>query len=572
MNRIKVDREIQIPNGAKAVIAQYRDHKLSEYNDNPMIQALPPIFSDAEFVDYVARWFKISPGEREIEPHYRFHCIERLSRYFEPQTNSVELYQQVCLLLMQGYLGRNLLEPAYAQRSRQIYEALESKDGKKLEDYVTVPSSASSLTLIGPSGIGKTTNLINILELYPQVIAHPEHNTYQLVWLKVECPHAGSLKGLCIDIFLDIDKLLGTNYFKKFGSKGNSVDYMLAQVAQIVHTHHLGALVIDEMQNLLSARTGRDELLNFLVKLDNIISVPVIRVGTNEALSIFQGTFRNARRATGKTGLLWDRMPESEMNNDGKIVDARDWLLFIEGMWEYQWTKTFVPLTEEIKRAFYDECQGIIDIAIKLYKMVQWRAVSLGGDELITVDLIRRVAQEGLYMVKPMLDYIRDPKKKDWAIKYKDVGPIDTAEYQKRCLSELESQRLEEVRRLARTQQKQSKYSSEILRHVIRELLELDVEPFLAKECAEKALDSCDDKENIPALVKAAYTFALQGNLAKSEPAKNKRKTKAKPKYPEGDIRGIVASAKKEKIPAYEALKRAGAIKDDPLREFLGAT
>ena len=569
MNRIETDREIQIPNGAKAVTAKYRDHKLSECNNNPIIQALPPISSPAEFLDYVTRLPKFSPEEKEFEPHYRFHCIERLSRYFDPQTNSIELHKLICVLLMQGYLGRNPLKPSYAQRSRQIYEALKAKDGKSLENYVTVPSSASGLTLIGPSGIGKTTNLINILELYPQVIAHPEHNVYQLVWLKVECPHAGSLKGLCIDIFLAVDRLLGTNHFKKFGSRGNSEDYMLAQVAQILHTHHLGILVIDEMQNLLSARRGRDELLNFLVKMDNIIGVPVIRVGTNEAFSIFQGNFRNARRATGKAGVLWDRMPEFE-TQDGETVDAQDWLLFIEGIWEYQWTKTFVPLTEEIRRAFYNECQGIIDIAVKLYKMVQWRAISLGGDELITVDLIQRVAQEGLYMVKPMLDYIRNPKKEHWAIEYKDVGTVDTEEFEKRCLSKLESQRLEEVRRLARAQQKQSKYSSEILRHVILRLLELDVEPALAKECAEKALDSCDNKENVPDLVKAAYTLALQGNSAKVEPAKNKRGAKTKPNYQEDDIRGIVASAKKEKISAYEALKRAGAIQDDPIREFLG--
>lgn len=569
MNRIEVDGEIQIPGGAKAIIAQYRDHKLSEYNNNPMIQALPPIFSPAEFVDCVTRIPKFSPEEREFEAHHRFHCIERLSRYFDPQTHSIELHKLICVLLMQGYLGRNLVKSGYAQRSRQIYEALKAKDGKSLEDYVTVPSSASSLTLIGPSGIGKTTNLINILELYPQVIAHPEHSVYQLVWLKVECPHAGSLKGLCIDIFLAIDKLLGTNYFKKFGSRGNSEDYMLAQVAQVIHTHHLGILVIDEMQNLLSARRGRDELLNFLVKMDNIIGVPVIRVGTNEAFSLFQGNFRNARRATGKAGVLWDRMPEFEMR-DGEMVDAQDWLLFIEGIWEYQWTKTFVPLTEELRRAFYDECQGIIDIAVKLYKMVQWRAISLGGNELITVDLIRRVAQEGLYIVKPMLDYIKNPKKKDWAIRYKDVGPVDTGEFEKKCLSELEAQRLEEVRRLARAQQKQSKYSSEILSYVILELLKLNVEPILAKECTEKALDSCSDKENIPDLVKTAYTFALQGNLVKAEPAKSKRGAKAKSEYQEGDIRGIVASAKKEKIPAYEALKRAGAIKDNPVEEFLG--
>ncbi len=144
------------------------------------------------------------------------------------------------------------------------------------------PETVNIISIIVESGLGKSTNLANILELYPQVIIHPQHSVTQIVWLKVDCPHAGSLKGLCTDIFLGIDRLLGTNNFKKFGSKGNSEDYMLAQVAQLAHTYHLGLLVIDEMQNLANARRGRDDLLNFLVKMDNIISIPVIRVGTND--------------------------------------------------------------------------------------------------------------------------------------------------------------------------------------------------------------------------------------------------------------------------------------------------
>lgn len=560
---------LQIPNGAGAVVADYRDHKLSEYNENPVIQALPPILSQSDFIDYVTRLPKFIPEERELEPHYRFHCIERLSRYFDPQNNSIELQKLVCVLLMEGYLGRNPLEPGYARRSRQIYKAIEAGDGKKLENHVNVPTSASSLTLIGPSGIGKTTNLINILELYPQVIVHPEQSVYQLVWLKVDCPHAGSLKGLCTDIFLAADKLLGTNYFKKFGSRGNSEDYMLAQVAQLAHTQHLGVLVIDEMQNLVSARRGRDELLNFLVKMDNTIGVPVIRVGTNEAFPIFQGNFRNARRATGKSGILWDRMHQFE-ERDGVVKDARDWNYFIEGIWEYQWTKTFVPLNKDVEDAFYDECQGIIDIAIKLYKMVQWRAISLCGEEVITVDLIRQVAKEGLYLVKPMLDYIRDPKKQDWAIKYKDIAPIDTAEYYNKCLSELEFKELEASRQLARAQQKGSKYSSATLRNVILELLELDLEPGLAKRCAEKVVDSGSKDVNIPLLVKEAYSLALRGESIKLEKTeKNKQVVKSKRKYADDDIRGIVESAKKSQISAYEALKLSGAIKDNPVQEFL---
>lgn len=547
---------VRIPNGELAVIARYIDQKLPEYNANPLIQALPPIFSAEEFIDQVTRTRDFDEQERELEAHYRFHCIERLSRYFDPQNKTVELQKVICALIMTGYLARNILKPEYASRSRQIYNAIKDGGGKNLENYVNLPTSASGLTLIGPSGMGKTTNFQNILNLYPQVILHPEYSVYQIVWLKVDCPHAGSLKGLCTDIFLAVDRLLGTNYFKKFGSSRNSEDYMLAQVAQIAHTHHLGVLVIDEMQNLVTARRSSSDMLNFLVKMDNTVGIPVIRVGTNEAFPILQGNFRNARRGTGEGSVIWDRM----VNDD-------EWYFFMEGMWEYQWTKTPVPFSDEINEVFYDESQGIIDIAVKLYKMVQWRAISIGGKEIITIDLMRQAAKDGLYLVKPMLDAIRSGDK-DWISKYKDIAPLDTTEYHNKYLSDLEARDLKEIRRLARKQQSKENVSPK-LNYVILELLNLQVEPAKAKECAERVIASSGEDIDIPSMVKQAYTFALQGGQVNEAATKTTtRKTKPKPKYQENDIRQIVENAKKNKVSAYQDLKSAQIIKD-PVQDFM---
>ncbi len=240
-------------------------------------------------------------------------------------------------------------------------------------------------------------------------------------------------------MFKEIDRLLGTNYFKKFGSTRNSEDYMLAQVAQLAHTHHLGMLVIDEMQNLVNARRSKDDLLNFLVKMDNIIGVPVIRVGTNEASPILQGNFRNARRGTGEGGVLWDRMKQEDEDEWG------EWQFFVEGMWQYQWTAKYTELMDEIYDALYFETQGIIDLVVKLFKMVQWRAIAEGGDEIITVDLIHEVAKEGLYLVKPMLDSIRSGDT-EWMLKYKDIAPLNTVEYQNKYQSQLDRQNQKEIR------------------------------------------------------------------------------------------------------------------------------
>nr|WP_306415002.1 ATP-binding protein [Calothrix sp. FACHB-1219] len=465
----------------------------------------------------------------------------------------------MCALLMQGYIARNISKPDYARRSRQIYEAIKAGDGKNLDVYVNVPTStsASGLTLIGPSGMGKSTNFINILNLYPQVILHPEYSTYQIVWLKVDCPHAGSLKGLCTDIFLGIDRLLGTNYFKKFGASRNSEDYMLAQVAQIAHTHHLGVLVIDEMQNLVTARRSCSDMLNFLVKMDNIIGVPVIRIGTNEAFPILQGNFRNARRGTGEGSVIWDRM----RNDD-------EWYFFMETMWEYQWTKISTDFSDEFNDVFYDESQGIIDIAIKLYKMVQWRAISLSGKEEINVNLIKKSAKDGLFLVKPMLNAIRSGDK-EWMIKYKDIAPIDTTEYYNNCLSNLETKDLQEISRLAKKQQTENGHLSATQRHIILKLLELDVEPQLAKECAAQVINSGEEDADIPMLVKQAYTLALGGQVQEATVTKVRTSIlKAKPKYQVNDIRQIAEKAKKNQTSAYEGLKSAGIIKD-PVQDFI---
>ena len=554
--------KIYIPNGVEATIAQYRDQKLREYNANPMIQALPPIMSDEEFLKSATVMPDFAPEERMFEPHLRFHCVERLSRYFDPIDKTLELQRIISVLLMQGYIARNILRPQYARRAHQIYEAIKTGSGKTIENYVDVPTSASGFTLIGPSGMGKTTNLKNILDLYPQVIAHPEHNVYQLVWIKVDCPHAGSLKGLCIDIFKEIDRLLGTNYFKKFGSTRNSEDYMLAQVAQLSHTHHLGMLVIDEMQNLVNARRSKDDLLNFLVKMDNIIGVPVVRVGTNEAYPILQGNFRNARRGTGEGGVLWDRMKQEDEDEWG------EWQFFVEGMWKYQWTTEYTVLNDEIYETLYFETQGIIDLVVKLFKMVQWRAIAEEDNEIITVELIHEVAKEGLYLVKPMLDAIRSGDL-DWMNRYKDIAPLNTVEYQTKYASKLESKDLKEIRRLARKKQEQQ---SPILSTVILKLIqELKVDALLAKQCAEKVFSPEQKPHDIQSLVNEAYALSLQRVRSLEIETKNQPKSpkaKLEPKYQENDMRLIVAKAQENNISAHDALKQAGFIRN-PIDDFI---
>jgi hypothetical protein len=544
-----------IPNGAKAAIAKYRQFKQAEYNNNPMIQALPPILSKDEFFDLVAKYPLYDSSEKEDESKERFHYVERLSRYFDPLPTTLNLQHEISTLLMGGYLLRNPQKPEYNRRSNEIYSCIQAQDGHHLEDYINTKASAAGATIIGESGLGKSTNLANILDLYPQVIIHPEYTCTQIVWLMVECPPTGSLKGLCGDIFRAIDNLLGTNYSKKFGSSRNSEDNMLGQVAQLAHTYHLGTLVIDEIQNLTNASRKQDDILNFLVRLNNTIGIPVIRVGTSEAEPVLTGKLRNARRGTGTgNGIIrWQRLEQDQT-----------WEFFVKGMWEYQWTKTEIPYSQEISNVLYQETLGIIDIVIKLYKMVQWKAIVNGNDEMITIELIREVAKEGLHLVQGMLDAIRsgDIKKME---KYKDVGPVDISEYRKNCLNQVNFNDL-----IANRQAKQEELAmSPLLKTVIAELIKLGISASRAKALAEQVVANNPQEDDYSTLVDQAYLLELEGDFSKATQGKTKpKKTKSPPNYVENDIRKIVEDSKANEGFAYDSCVEANVIKDNPQNDF----
>jgi hypothetical protein len=187
-------------------------------------------------------------------------------------------------------------------------------------------------------------------------------------------------------------------------------------MAHVANLHALGALVIDEIQHLNKTKIGPDALLNFLVTLVNTIGVPVILIGTLSAIPLLQENFRQARRASGLGSLIWDRMPK-----------GKAWDYFIDQLWRYQWTSVPTEISPEIRDVLYDESQGILDIVVKLFMLAQLRVVSIGevrhGPEVLTAELLRKVAREDFRIVRPMLDALRANDEKA-LLKYDDLLPL----------------------------------------------------------------------------------------------------------------------------------------------------
>lgn len=376
---------------------------LPEYAANPFIARLPPILSAAECFGRLRHLPDHDPAERRRPAHERLHCLGRLLTYFDPNERHLALESRIDLMIRQGYLGRNPLTTSYYQRLRNDHARVAQRD--LTAEAVPMSSTASSLTLIGVSGMGKTLSVDRILRRYPETIPHeaPLH-IVQVPWLRLECPYKGSVKQLCLSFFAHMDERLGTDFARRHGGARSSIDSAALQMAAIANRHAVGVIVIDEIQHLMEARgTGRDEMLNFLVTLVNHCSTPVLLIGTPKALPLLQGAFRQARRASGLGSLTWDRMPRS-----------KTWDRFITQLWSCQWTREESPLTDEIREVLYDESQGIIDVVIKLTMLAQMRAISFSalrpGPERLDAALLRRTARDHLGLIRPMIEALRHGK------------------------------------------------------------------------------------------------------------------------------------------------------------------
>jgi hypothetical protein len=103
--------------------------------------------------------------------------------------------------------------------------------------------------------VDKTTSIEAILSLYPQVILHNRYceNDFsftQIVWIELDCPFDGSIKGLYLNFFQAVDDLLGTRYYDNYAGGRKTVDELLPRMALVASLHSIGVLVIDEIQHL----------------------------------------------------------------------------------------------------------------------------------------------------------------------------------------------------------------------------------------------------------------------------------------------------------------------------------
>lgn len=545
------------------VSAEYIETDEPTYKHNAYIEALPPVLSSYESAMKMRRRPFYEKKERTFAPEFRLQAVQRIANFIEPLPVYLDLEQRFSRMIRNGYMNRNPISAEWNKQMRSAFPDLYL--GTNFQNFKPIiRSSASGFSIIGTSGVGKTTAIESVLSLYPQVITHTQYNGHildrkQIVWLKLDCPFDGSIKGLCLNFFQAIDIILGTEYYRKFGNSRRTADELLPKMAALASSLGIGVLVIDEIQRLNEAHSGGAmKMLNFFVQLINTIGVPVVMVGTFKALHLMMREFSQARRSAGQGDLIWGNFAQDEV-----------WDYFIENLWEFQWTGEETPLTPVLSHLLYEESQGIPDIAVKLYMIAQWQAIGLS--EKVTPSLIKEVAKESLKIAKPILDALKTRDTKILSTISDIHSPIQNLDdYFHRAKERVE---IHGVLNTIKNQQKNIKdnFSEEsLILEVAQWLVDAGIEAKLAQECAIKSIQRNGTEYGLSKVKKDAISFALNiesNSVTKKSSTRRKRISQKEEPYFPGDLRSVIGKAKQEGRSPYDVLKEIGIIQ--AAEEFL---
>ena len=122
-------------------------------------------------------------------------------------------------------------------------------------EYKGTISGVSSVSILGTSGVGKTTAVQKSIELMGGIIRNEKPFIKIVPVVLVTCPFDCNYKGLLGQVLISLDEALGTDYYAKSKSRSYNAQGLMAMVCQLCQLH-VGIVVIDECQFLMQHASG----------------------------------------------------------------------------------------------------------------------------------------------------------------------------------------------------------------------------------------------------------------------------------------------------------------------------
>lgn len=359
---------------------EYTNTVAAEYGKeqgNPFWEALPELLGKAKFMECMESEIQFPYDIQEKNPQERRNYLTELTTWFQPMDYMYTLYDMLYRAMATTYRTKSVVESV--RQLNEIY--MDFRPGRKRT--INYSTQAYSGAVLGVPGIGKTSTVQRCLSTMPQVIIHTKYKdkqfyTKQINYLLVECPSDCSVKTLAFNILSAIDRALGSEYFTQAAKQSMAASAISTKLKIICMNHHIGLIMIDEIQNAIQTAAKNKQLkplIKFLVELTNETSTGICFCGTLEAEDLFMKQEHLKRRTRGLRLL--------PMKYD---ITYRK---FITNLWEYQATLQKAELTEKLMKQIYDLSAGIPAYIVKIFQEAQTQAI-LSGIEKITYESIKQ--------------------------------------------------------------------------------------------------------------------------------------------------------------------------------------
>lgn len=341
--------------------------------DNPFLAAMPEMLSQNDFSSAIRSFPKLPANLPSMNSEERRQSLPMLSSIFVPLNYMYAVFDQLYRAIRSTYSTRTMID--------EIRQTNALFSGDTIMSYSTQATTGS---ILGVPGVGKTSTIRRSLSLLPQVIEHTEYigKTFfckQVLYLAVECPSDCSVKALALNLVSALDRAIGSNYLHQLTSlRSVAASAIATQVKILCLTHHVGVILIDEIQNaVVTARKNKQikPLIKFLVELCNDTCTSVFFVGTPIAEELFTSQEHLKRRTRGIRLLPF--------KPDGT------YRTFLQAIWQYQLTPQAAPLTDELANKVYDWSGGIPAYITKIFMESQAQAL-IQGRSAIDAKTIQR--------------------------------------------------------------------------------------------------------------------------------------------------------------------------------------
>ena len=333
--------------------------------DNNIVSQLPSMKSEKELYSALLNLPMYDGSICQSNSTERLIALSDIYDIYIPSEMTYEIYSKLYLALL------NSLKKKYT-RTAVIQQGENTKAIRNME-HRGILGGSDSFTVIGTSGIGKSTAIYKSIELITEnsIIEIDSPYTKIIPCLVVQCPYDSSVKGLLLEILRKADEILNSRYYENALRARATTDMLIGSVSQAA-LNHIGLLVVDEIQNVVGNKNGQS-LVGMLTQLINNSGISICMVGTPKCKIFFEKEMQLARRSLG--------LEYGVMDYDDCFYEL------CKILFNFQYTKTRSEMTDETVRWLYEHSGGIVSVVVSLIHDAQEIAILDGSEELNTQSL-----------------------------------------------------------------------------------------------------------------------------------------------------------------------------------------